>query len=251
MPTAVITGAGSGIGRAVTQGFIARGWSVALMGRRQDALASTLEDAPGWGTAGATSVAIAVDVRDRPAVDDAFEEVVARLGRIDVLVNNAGLFGTGAPFEDYSLESWTTVIDTNLTGAFHCAQAAYRIMLRQDPRGGRIINNGSLSAHVPRPYAVAYTASKHAISGLTKTIALEGRQHGITCGQIDIGNASTDMTAAMASGVPQADGQIRAEPRMDVRHVVDAVLYMAELPLDANVPNLTVMASGMPYVGRG
>ncbi len=245
MPTAVVTGAGSGIGRAVAVALMEQGWRTALLGRRLSALDDTLAAAPGAG------MAAAVDVRDRHAVDTAFDTIATDFGRIDLLFNNAGLFGAGAPLEDYSPEVWDTVIDTNVTGAFHCAQAAYRVMLRQDPAGGRIINNGSLSAHVPRPYAVAYTVSKHAITGLTKAIALEGRPHRITCGQIDIGNASTEMTDAMATGVPQADGQVRTEPRMDVKHVVDAVLYMAGLPLEASVPNLTVMASGMPYVGRG
>ena len=176
---------------------------------------------------------------------------MARWGRVDVLVNNAGTFGTGAPLDRVPLEQWNAVIDTNLTGSFLCAQAAFRQMKGQDPQGGRIINNGSVSAHVPRPFAVAYTVSKHAITGLTKAISLEGRPYQIACGQIDIGNAATEMTGAFGTGVPQADGSIRAEPLMDTRHVTEAVLLMAGLPLDANVEFMTIMATNMPYIGRG
>ncbi len=180
-----------------------------------------------------------------------FEQTVAQWGRIDLLFNNAGSFGGGGPIEDVPFEQWNQAIGTNLTGSFLCAQAAFRVMKDQDPQGGRIINNGSLSAHVPRPFAVAYTASKHAITGLTKAISLEGRPYQIACGQIDIGNAATDMTGAMATGVPQADGSVRAEPLMETRHVTDAVVMMAALPLNANVEFLTVMATNMPYIGRG
>ena len=259
---AVVTGAGSGIGRAVARGLLDAGWRVALAGRRPGPLRETATTAT---TATPGTAAAAADPADR---DRAFEviadvtvpESVAALfaavrdqwGRLDLLVNNAGLFGAPAPVEDYDHEQWRALIDTNLTGSFLCAQQAFRMMKEQLPPGGRIINNGSLSAHTPRPNSVAYTASKHAITGLTKALALEGRRHGIACGQIDIGNASTDMTSAFGRGTIQADDSIRPEPVMDVRHVADAVLYMAGLPLAANVPFITVMATTMPsFVGRG
>ncbi|HXP56624.1 MAG TPA: SDR family NAD(P)-dependent oxidoreductase, partial [Streptosporangiaceae bacterium] len=194
---------------------------------------------------------VPTDVRSAEQVQTLFDTTAAQWGRVDLLFNNAGAFGPGGPLEDLAAADWAAVIETNLTGSFLCAQAAFRIMKNQAPAGGRIINNGSLSAHVPRPFAVAYTASKHAITGLTKAISLEGRPYSIACGQIDIGNAATDMTGSMATGVPQADGSIRAEPRMQARHVTDAVLMMAALPLDANVEFLTVMATNMPYIGRG
>ena len=195
--------------------------------------------------------AVPTDVTDPTSVEALFEAVVARAGRVDVLINNAGVFGPAAPVEDFPHDGWTAAVQTNLTGAFLCAQAAFRQMIRQRPSGGRIVNNGSLSAHVPRPNAVAYTTTKHGISGLTKALALEGRRHGIACGQIDIGNAATDMTRQLEVGALQADGSILAEPTMSVDAVADAVLYMVGLPLDANVLSMTVMASGMPYVGRG
>jgi NAD(P)-dependent dehydrogenase (short-subunit alcohol dehydrogenase family) len=194
---------------------------------------------------------VRADVADPAAVDALFTRAVDGFGRVDLLFNNAGLFGAGGAFEDVSYEQWKSVVDTNLTGAFLCAQAAYRVMRDQTPPGGRIINNGSISAHVPRPQAVAYTATKHAITGLTKQIALEGRRHNVACGQIDIGNAATDMTTRMERGVLQADGSIAVEPRMDVAHAANAVVHMASLPLDANVLSMTVMATTMPYVGRG
>jgi len=248
MKVAVVTGAGSGIGRDVAVGLARAGYRVALAGRRDDALSGTAQlVAAGDGAA----LAVPTDVRSEESVRGLFEQVVAQWGRVDLLFNNAGSFGGGGPIEDVPFEQWNQAIGTNLTGSFLCAQAAFRIMKDQDPQGGRIINNGSLSAHVPRPFAVAYTATKHAITGLTKAISLEGRPYRIACGQIDIGNAATDMTGSMATGVPQADGSIRAEPRMQARHVTDAVLMMAALPLDANVEFLTVMATNMPYIGRG
>jgi NAD(P)-dependent dehydrogenase (short-subunit alcohol dehydrogenase family) len=243
---AVVTGAGSGIGRDVAVGLAGAGYRVALAGRRKDALAATAELA---GRDGALPVR--TDVRSEQSVQELFDQTMAEWGRVDLLINNAGSFGGGGPLEDVPVEQWNQAIGTNLTGSFLCAQAAFRIMKGQDPQGGRIINNGSISAHVPRPFAVAYTASKHAITGLTKAISLEGRPYRIACGQIDIGNAATDMTGPMATGVPQADGSVRAEPLMATRHVTDAVLMMAALPLDANVEFLTIMATNMPYIGRG
>ena len=245
---AVVTGAGSGLGREVTHALLGAGYRVALAGRREEALRETLV---GAAVAPDRAIAVPTDVADREAVAALFARVRAELGRVDVLFNNAGWFGRPAPFEDVAFEDWQAIVATNLTGAFACAQEAYRAMRDQSPRGGRIINNGSISAHVPRPFAVGYTATKHAMTGLTKQIALEGRAHDIACGQIDIGNAATDMTAAMERGVPQADGSIAAEATMNARHVADAVLYMAGLPLDANVLFMTVMATKMPYVGRG
>jgi NAD(P)-dependent dehydrogenase (short-subunit alcohol dehydrogenase family) len=242
--TAVVTGAGSGIGREVARALLGAGYAVALAGRREEALAET---AAGDDRA----LVVPTDVTDAGAVAALFERVRSDLGRVDVLFNNAGQFGAPAPFEDFPLEEWRAVVDTNLSGCFLCAQHAFRAMKEQSPQGGRIINNGSISAYVPRPYAVAYTATKHAITGLTKAISLEGRKYDIACGQIDIGNAATDMTAAMQRGVPQADGSVAPEPVMDVSHVADAVLYMAGLPLDANVEFMTVMATKMPFIGRG
>jgi NAD(P)-dependent dehydrogenase (short-subunit alcohol dehydrogenase family) len=238
---AVVTGAGSGIGRAVARALLGAGYRVALAGRREEALRETAADA----------LVVPTDVADPAAVAALFTRVREELGRVDVLFNNAGSFGTPAPFEDVAVEDWQAIVATNLTGSFLCAQEAYRVMKAQSPRGGRIINNGSISAHTPRPFSVGYTATKHAITGLTKAIALEGRAHDVACGQIDIGNAATAMTAAMSRGVPQADGSVAAEATMDVGNVADAVLYMAGLPLDANVLFMTVMATTMPFVGRG
>jgi NAD(P)-dependent dehydrogenase (short-subunit alcohol dehydrogenase family) len=251
---AVVTGAGSGIGRDVAVALGRDGYRVALAGRRKDALSETArlvatQEDP--DAAAGVVLAVPTDVRSEDSVREFFDQIVAQWGRIDLLFNNAGSFGGGGPIEDVPFEQWNQAIETNLTGSFLCAQAAFRVMKGQDPQGGRIINNGSLSAHVPRPFAVGYTASKHAITGLTKAISLEGRPYQIACGQIDIGNAATDMTGAMATGVPQADGSVRAEPLMETRHVTDAVLMMAALPLNANVEFLTVMATNMPYVGRG
>ena len=245
---AVVTGAGSGLGREVTHALLGAGYRVALAGRREDALRDTLAGADGPPD---RAILAPTDVSDPDAVAALFARVRDELGRVDVLFNNAGWFGRPAPIEDVAFEDWQAIVATNLTGAFVCAQEAFRAMKDQSPRGGRIINNGSISAHVPRPFAVGYTATKHALTGLTKAIALEGRAHDIACGQIDIGNAATEMTAAMSQGVPQADGTIAAEATMDARLVADAVLYMAGLPLDANVLFMTVMATKMPYVGRG
>ena len=242
---AVVTGAGSGIGREVTRALLGAGYRVALAGRREEALRETLADAQGQ------AIVVVTDVTDPAAVDDLFARTRAELGRVDLLFNNAGTFGVPAPVEEVEFEAWQAIVATNLTGAFLCAQAAFRAMKDQTPRGGRIINNGSISAQVPRPHAVGYTATKHAITGLTKALSLEGRAHDIACGQIDIGNAATAMTEAMTRGVLQADGSTAVEPVMDPAHVADAVLYMAGLPLDANVQYLTVMATKMPLVGRG
>jgi NAD(P)-dependent dehydrogenase (short-subunit alcohol dehydrogenase family) len=239
--SAVVTGAGSGIGRAVARALLGAGWAVALAGRHEDTLAETSAD----------GLVVPTDVTDEQSVRSLFARVRDEFGRVDLLFNNAGLFGAPAAFEDFSLDEWQAVVATNLTGSFLCAREAFRAMKEQDPQGGRIINNGSISAHVPRPYAAAYTATKHAITGLTKAISLEGRGCDVACGQIDIGNAATDITAAMERGVPQADGSVAPEPVMDVSHVADAVLYMAGLPLDANVQFMTVMATKMPFVGRG
>jgi NAD(P)-dependent dehydrogenase (short-subunit alcohol dehydrogenase family) len=240
---AVVTGAGSGIGRDVTRGLIDAGYRVALVGRREEALREKPD--------GREGLVVPTDVTDAGAVRALFDSVRAEFGRIDLLFNNAGTFGRPAPFEEVSLDDWRTIVDTNLTGAFLCAQEAYRTMKEQRPRGGRIVNNGSISAHVPRPNAVGYTSTKHAMTGLTKQLALEGRAHDIACGQIDIGNAATELTAGIRRGALQADGSTKPEPMMDPRNVTDAVLYMAGLPLEANVLFLTVMATDMPYVGRG
>ena len=245
MRTAVVTGAVSGIGREVATALLAAGWQVALAGRREEALRET--NAQGSPHA----LVVPTDVTDPASVRSLFETVAGELGRLDLLFNNAGIFGRPAPIEDVDLDDWNAVVATNLTGCFLCAQQAFRAMKDQQPTGGRIINNGSISAHVPRPYAVAYTATKHAITGLTRSLSLEGRQYDIACGQIDIGNAATQITEAMTRGVPQADGSIAPEPIMDVRHAADAVLYMANLPLDANVQFMTVMATKMPFIGRG
>jgi NAD(P)-dependent dehydrogenase (short-subunit alcohol dehydrogenase family) len=246
--TAVVTGAGSGIGRQVALALLAADWHVALAGRREETLRGTVAE---HGGGAGRAIVVGADVTDPISVRSLFARVRGELGRVDLLFNNAGVFGAPAPIEDVKLEDWDAVVATNLTGAFLCAQQAFRAMKDQSPKGGRIINNGSISAHAPRPNAVAYTATKHAITGLTKAMSLEGRRHEIACGQIDIGNAATDMTAAMSRGVPQADGSIAPEPTMHVRHVGDAVVYMAGLPLDANVEFMTVMATKMPFVGRG
>ena len=243
---AIVTGAGSGIGRAVAVALSHAGYAVAAAGRRKDALDATVAKAgPG------EMAAITCDVSDQESVRALFAQTKTAFGRLDVLFNNAGTGTPPMPMEDIPLAQWKRVVDTNLTGAFLCTQQAIRMMKAQTPRGGRIINNGSIAAHVPRPNSVAYTATKHAITGLTKSTSLDGRKYNIACGQIDIGNAATDMTARMSAGVPQANGQLAPEPTMDVKHVADAVVYMAGLPLDANVPFLTVMATKMPFIGRG
>ena len=239
-----MTGAGAGIGAAVAVALLDAGYHVALAGRREQTLREVAGDRE-------NALVVRTDVAVEADVDHLFDTVETAWGRLDLLVNNAGTNGRAAPVEDLSADLWNKVIGTNLTGSFLCARAAFRVMKRQRPRGGRIINNGSLSAHVPRPNSAAYTASKHAVTGLTRVLSLEGRQHDIACGQIDIGNAETAMTARMADGVPQADGSIRPEPRMDVSAVSDAVLYMAGLPLTANVQFMTVMATTMPFIGRG
>jgi NAD(P)-dependent dehydrogenase (short-subunit alcohol dehydrogenase family) len=245
MQVAVVTGGGSGLGREIAHALAAAGFRVTVTGRTEETLRETAE-------AAAEEIHTAVlDVADGPGVAAFFRDLEESAGRIDVLVNNAGTSAPAAPVQEVSEADWRRVVDTNLTGSFLCAQAAFALMLRQDPKGGRIINNGSLSAHVPRPHAIAYTASKHAISGLTKALELEGRPHGITCGQIDIGNAATSMTSRMGQGVLQPDGSTAVEPTFDPRVVADLVVRVAQLPLDIAVPSLTVMAAGMPYVGRG
>jgi NADP-dependent 3-hydroxy acid dehydrogenase YdfG len=242
---AVVTGAGSGIGRQVAQALDAAGFRLVLAGRRREALKETADTLAGDALLAPT------DIRDAGAVDALFAAAVAAHGRVDVLFNNAGLMGTPASFGDIDPADWAEVVDTNLTGSFLCARAAFRVMRDQDPRGGRIINNGSISAHTPRPGSAPYTASKHAITGLTKAIALDGRPYDIACGQIDIGNASSRMTEVMERGIPQADGSVRPEPVMDAAEVGRAVVHMASLPLGANVLSMTIMASAMPFVGRG
>ena len=245
---AIVTGAGSGIGRAVALAFQAAGYHVALAGRRQEALERTaaLVQSPGG-----TMLAVAADVSSPDSVRALFSRVKETFGRLDVLFNNAGSNAPAIPMEDLTPDQWNTVVGVNLTGAFLCSQEAIRMMKAQQPNGGRIINNGSISAHVPRPHSAPYTATKHAITGLTRSISLDGREHNIACGQIDIGNAATEMTERMTAGVLQANGTMAVEPRMDVRHVAAAVLYMAQLPLDANVEFMTVMATRMPFIGRG
>jgi NAD(P)-dependent dehydrogenase (short-subunit alcohol dehydrogenase family) len=244
----LVTGAGSGIGRAVSLALQGAGYHVALAGRR----AVELERTAGMAhPAGGRMLAVPADIGNPDAVRALFATLRENFGRLDLLFNNAGIGAPGVPLEDLTFAQWSAVLSVNLTGAFLCAQEAFRIMKAQTPRGGRIINNGSISAHTPRPNSAPYTATKHAITGLTKSLSLDGRAHDIACGQIDIGNAGTDMTARMAAGVPQADGSRKPEPVMEVKHVADAVLYMAGLPLNANVLFLTVMANQMPFVGRG
>lgn len=245
---AMITGAGSGIGRAVTLAMIKEGYSVVLAGRRQDALDETVKLGASYGV---PTLAVSTDLGDPKAVATLFAKTKERFGRLDVLFNNAGSNAPPINLEDLTFEQWQTVLNANLTSAFLCTQEAFRIMKDQNPRGGRIINNGSISSQTPRPNSAPYTATKHAITGLTKSTALDGRKYDIACGQIDIGNAATDMTSKMNSGVLQADLQIRAEPTMDVAYVAQSIVYMASLPLDANVLTLTVMATKMPLVGRG
>ena len=243
-----MTGAGSGIGRAVTLGLLAHGYSVVLAGRRRDRLDAVVAEAGGDAP---RALATAADVSDPSSVQGLFDDVRRRFGRLDLLFNNAGIPAPGVPFDELTLEQWKTVVDVNLTGSFLCAQQAFKLMKSQSPRGGRIINNGSISAYVPRPNSAPYTATKHAITGLTRSLSLDGRAFDIACGQIDIGNAETPLTAKMATGTLQANGETRPEPYLDVRHVADAVLYMAGLPLEANVQFMTVMATKMPFIGRG
>lgn len=245
---ALVTGAGSGIGRAVSLILQGAGYSVVLAGRRAGELQKTANAATPQG---GRMLPVPADIGEPESVKALFAATRETFGRLDVLFNNAGISAPGIPMEDLTYEQWTAVVNVNLTGAFLCAQEAIRLMKAQEPRGGRIINNGSISAHVPRPNSAPYTATKHAITGLTKSISLDGRKYGIACGQIDIGNAATEMTERMTGGVPQANGATLVEPRMDVRHVAEAVLYMANLPLDANVQFMTVMATSMPFIGRG
>jgi NADP-dependent 3-hydroxy acid dehydrogenase YdfG len=245
---AVVTGAGSGIGAAVAHALAGNGWAVVLAGRRPQALASVAER--GAELAGALDP-VPTDVTDEASVRALFDRTVERHGRVDLLFNNAGTFGPSGPLDEVGVDAWRAAVDTNLTGSFLCAREAFATMRAQDPRGGRIVNNGSISAHTPRPGSAAYTATKHAITGLTKSISLDGRPFDIACGQIDIGNAATEMTAGIATGAKQADGSVRPEPTFDARHVADAVLFMAALPLDANVQFMTIAATSMPFIGRG
>ena len=245
---AVVTGAGSGLGRCISAALLAAGWRVAAAGRREAALRETLD---GASAQDGTGLAVPADVTEPESVAALFTAVQQRWGRLDLLVNNAGVFGPAGPVDEISVDGWRRAVDTNLTGPFLCARQAVRMMKAQRPQGGRIINNGSISAHAPRPGSAAYTATKHALTGLTKSISLDGRPFGIACGQIDVGNAATEMTAPMSKGVPQANGTLAAEPTFDARYVADAVLYMAGLPLDANVQFLTLTATAMPYIGRG
>ena len=246
---ALVTGAGSGIGRACALALHAAGYHVVLAGRRLDALEQTIAQA-GTGSA-AQLLAVPTDVGDPASVKALFAKTEQAFGRLDLLFNNAGMGAPAVPMEELSVEQWKAVVDVNLTGPFLCTQAAIRLMKSQSPQGGRIINNGSISAYAPRPFSAPYTATKHAISGLTRSTALDCRRYNIACGQIDIGNAATEMTERMAAGVIQADGSTKVEPRMNVKHVADAVVHMASLPLDANVLFMTVMATAMPFVGRG
>ena len=245
---AIVTGAGSGIGKAVALALLENGYRVAVAGRRGDALDSTVRAA---GSRGGDVLPIVTDIGNPPSVSALFDGVAQKLGRLDLLFNNAGTGAPAVPLEDLPVDTLQAVINTNLLGAFLCTQHAIRIMKAQTPRGGRIINNGSISAHAPRPNSAPYTATKHAITGLTKSTSLDGRKYDIACGQIDIGNAATEMAARMATGVPQANGEIAIEPLMDVAHVASAVVYMASLPIIANVQFMTVMATKMPFVGRG
>jgi NAD(P)-dependent dehydrogenase (short-subunit alcohol dehydrogenase family) len=245
---AVVTGAGTGIGKAVALGLLKAGYNVALAGRRRDRLEQAVAES---GALGTRALIVPTDVADAKSVSELFEKAKSAFGRLDLLFNNAGVGAPPVDLDELSFEQWKNVVDINLTGAFLCTQQAFRMMKTQAPMGGRIINNGSISAHAPRPNSAPYTATKHAITGLTKSTSLDGRKYDIACGQIDIGNAHTDLAARMAKGVPQANGTVAAEPLMDVAHVANSVLFMASLPLDANVQFLTVMATKMPFVGRG
>jgi NAD(P)-dependent dehydrogenase (short-subunit alcohol dehydrogenase family) len=245
---AIVTGAGTGVGRAVARALLQDGYSVVLAGRRQEPLEATAQGITGREP---RTLVAPTDVTDPSSVKHLFARTKEAFGRLDLLFNNAGIGAPSVPLEDLTYAQWKAVVETNLSGVFLCTQEAFRLMKSQDPRGGRIINNGSISAHNPRPNSAPYTATKHAITGLTKSASLDGRKYDIACGQIDIGNAATEMTARMVEGVMQADGSIRVEPRMDPQHVARAVVYMASLPLDANVQFLTVMATKMPFIGRG
>ncbi|MDH4764680.1 SDR family oxidoreductase [Pseudomonas sp. CBMAI 2609] len=247
-PIALVTGASQGIGRAVALGLLQDGFRVVLAARRAEPLEALAEEARQQG---GEALAVPCDVTDAASVEALFARIRDTYGRLDLLFNNAGVGAPAVPIDELELDAWHRAVNTNLTGVFLCSRAAFALMRAQTPRGGRIINNGSISAHTPRPFSAPYTATKHAVAGLTKALALDGRAFDIACGQIDIGNAATEMTERMANGVLQADGSTAVEPRMDVRHVANAVRYMASLPLDANVQTLTVMATKMPYVGRG
>jgi NAD(P)-dependent dehydrogenase (short-subunit alcohol dehydrogenase family) len=247
-PVAIVTGASAGIGKASAIALMKAGWSVALLGRRADMLDKAIAEA---GDDAAHGLAVTTDVTNPVAVKAAFDAVVAKFGRLDLLFNNAGCGAPQVPIDEITWEQWKQCVDTNLSGAFLCAQHAFRQMRHQKPQGGRIINNGSIAAYAPRPFTTPYTATKSAITGLTKSLSLDGRAWDIACGQIDIGNAATDMTERMAAGILQADGSKKVEPRMDVQHVADTVVHMASLPREANVQFVTVMATKMPYVGRG
>ncbi|MBU9487433.1 SDR family oxidoreductase [Burkholderia multivorans] len=245
---AAVTGAGSGIGRAAAVALAGAGFTVALIGRTEASLRATQE---AIRAAGGDAHVFPADVTDEASVDRAFAQIAQQFGRLDVLFNNAGRNAPPVSLDAYELDVWNAVVATNLTGVFLCARAAWRIMKAQTPQGGRIINNGSISAYSPRPETIAYTATKHAVTGITRSLALDGRAYNIACGQIDIGNAATALTERMMQGVPQADGSMAPEPRMDVAHVANAVVHMASLPLDANILNMTIMATAMPFVGRG
>jgi len=245
---AIVTGAGTGVGRAAALALLRAGYRVVLAGRRPGPLENVKKEA---GAGAVNALCVPTDVADPASVKALFAKTKAAFGRLDVLFNNAGVNAPGIPLEDLSVEQWKNVVDINLTGMFLCTQEAFRIMKDQSPRGGRIINNGSISAHAPRPNSSPYTATKHAVTGLTKCTSLDGRKYDIACGQIDIGNARTEMAERMAKGVPQADGEIRVEPLMDVNHVGEAVVHMANLPLETNVQFMTIMATKMPFVGRG
>ena len=244
---AIVTGGGTGIGKAAALALLGDGWRVAIAGRRKEPLDEVVAEANAEGRA----LAVPTDVTDPASVEALFATTVKAFGRVDLLFNNAGVGAAAAPLEDLPLEQWKRVVDTNLNGMFYGIQQAFRVMKAQSPMGGRIINNGSISAHAPRPNSIAYTATKHAVTGMTKTAALDGRKYDIAVGQIDIGNAMTELAARMAKGVPQANGEIAIEPLMDVKIVGDSILYMANLPLEANVLFHTVMATKMPFVGRG
>ena len=249
---ALVTGAGSGIGAVCAQALLADGWRVAFAGRRADALQQAIAKAGDpFGDIAKRALAVPTDITQPAAVAALFDAVVTRFGRLDLLFNNAGMGAPAVPIDELPLEKWQQVVDTNLNGSFYCLQQAFRVMKSQDPKGGRIINNGSISAYAPRPMSIAYTATKHAVSGLTRTAALDGRAHEIAVGQLDIGNAASEMTDRMVGGVPQADGTMKPEPRMPLQSVADALLTMANLPPGSNVLFLTVMATKMPFVGRG
>jgi len=246
--SAIVTGAGSGIGRGCAQALVADGWQVAFVGRRRDALEAAIE---GCGEGRSRGLAVPTDVGDPASVAALFDTVKSNFGRLDLLFNNAGVSSMAALLEDFPFDQWQASVAANLTGTFLCTQQAFRLMKAQSPQGGRIINNGSISAHAPRPNSIAYTSTKHAVTGITKTAALDGRKYGIAVGQIDIGNVASDMTLKMVGGVPQADGSIKPEPRMPMDSVVSTFMTMARLPLDSNILNVTVMATTMPFVGRG